>query len=386
MDKKGFKQTELGLIPEDWEVNSVGEIAPLQRGFDLPINKIIKGKYPIVYSNGILNYHYKAMVKGPGIVTGRSGTIGKVTYVTSDYWPHNTSLWVTDFKNNNPKFIYYLFLHLELSRFASGTGVPTLNRNEVHSTKISFPSTFVEQTAIATALSDVDALISALDKKITKKKQIKRGAMQQLLTGKKRLPGFSGEWTFTVLGSESHMGSGGTPLSSIPEYYDGKIPFLSISDITLSGKYINSTEKTITDLGLRNSSARMFPKGTVMYAMYASLGKCAIANIDLTCSQAILGIVPKSTLNKQFLYYYLTYIEDVVKQLGQTGTQANLSKELVQKFELYITKDFAEQTAIAQILSDMDNEIEALGAKREKYIGVKQGMMQNLLSGQIRLV
>lgn len=171
---------------EGWEVKKLGEIAPLQRGFDLPNRDLQKGIYPVVYSNGIVNYHNKYQAKAPGIVTGRSGTIGKVTFIENDYWPHNTSLWVTDFKSNYPKYIYYLFLRINLERFASGSGVPTLNRNDVHDFYISIP-TLPEQTRIATILSDMDAEIGSLEAKLEKYKNIKLGMMQELLTGKIRL-------------------------------------------------------------------------------------------------------------------------------------------------------------------------------------------------------
>ena len=168
-------------------------------------------------------------------------------------------------------------------------------------------------------------------------------------------------------------------------YYNGHIPFLSISDITEAGKYINKTEKTITEKGLNNSSARMFPAGTIMYAMYASLGKCSIANIELSCSQAILGITPKCRINPEYLYYYLSFIEEDVKDMGQTGTQSNLSKQIVQDFMVKLPSDIKEQQAIATILSDMDKEIADLEAQRDKYRLLKSGMMQKLLTGQIRL-
>ena len=231
----------------------------------------------------------------------------------------------------------------------------------------------------------MDALIAALDKKIAKKRLIKQGAMQQLLTGKKRLSGFKDSWKIIRLGDNANMNSGGTPDSSTPEYYGGNIPFLSISDITSAGKYIGRTEKTITEKGLRNSSARIFPIKTIMYAMYASLGKCGIANIPLSCSQAILGIRPSKNVDMEFLYYILSYIEDAVKELGQTGTQTNLSKQLVQALELYIPTDTEEQQTIATILSDIDKEITDLEARRDKYKLIKSGMMQKLLTGQIRL-
>ncbi|SPY95644.1 Type I restriction modification DNA specificity domain [Proteus mirabilis] len=103
----GYKQTEVGVIPEDWDIRNIGDFAPLQRGFDLPSANRVNGKYPVVYSNGIVNTHCHFKVKGPGVVTGRSGTLGKVHYVEADYWPHNTSLWVTKFNETNPKFIYF---------------------------------------------------------------------------------------------------------------------------------------------------------------------------------------------------------------------------------------------------------------------------------------
>lgn len=169
-----------------WTLQPLRSIAPLQRGFDLPTTRIKTGPFPVVYSNGILRRHSQAMVSGPGVVTGRSGTIGKVHYVEENYWPHNTSLWVTNFHNNDPRFVYYLYSFIGLERFGSGSGVPTLNRNDVHEHEIRIPEKD-EQKAIATILSDMDAEIEALEARRGKTKEIKQGMMQELLTGKTRL-------------------------------------------------------------------------------------------------------------------------------------------------------------------------------------------------------
>ena len=117
------------------------------------------GKYPVVMSNGIGGYHSKYKAKGPGVVTGRSGTIGRLHYIKDDYWPHNTALWVTSFKGNHPKFVYYLYQQLGLERFGSGSGVPTLNRNDVHDAIVPVPHA-EEQAQIAACFSQLDHLIT----------------------------------------------------------------------------------------------------------------------------------------------------------------------------------------------------------------------------------
>lgn len=137
--KPGYKQTEIGVIPEDWEAKPLKDVAPLQRGFDLPYSQMEEGKYPVVFSNGVGAFHNAYMAKGPGVITGRSGTIGKVHYISTNYWPHNTTLWVTDFHGNDEKYVYYLFQTVPWELFNSGSSVPTLNRNDIHDTLHAIP-------------------------------------------------------------------------------------------------------------------------------------------------------------------------------------------------------------------------------------------------------
>ena len=162
-----------------WEQHKVKNIAPLQRGFDLPTSQIEEGIYPVIMSNGIGGYHSHFKVKGPGIITGRSGTIGKLHYIESDYWPHNTTLWITDFYGNNQKFIYYMYQHLDLSRFSTGSGVPTLNRNDVHNELVWIPSVR-EQERISEHLTNLDRLITLHQRKLSKFQTLKSALLQQL--------------------------------------------------------------------------------------------------------------------------------------------------------------------------------------------------------------
>lgn len=264
------------------------------------------------------------------------------------------------------------------------TNLASISKSSLGEMPVALPP-LEEQHAIATALSDVDALIAGLERLIAKMRDIQQAAMQQLLTGQTRLPGFSGEWSRKRLGELAEMGSGGTPPAGNPGYYGGTIPWVAISDMTQAGKFLERTERSLSDSGLANSAAQLFPAGTVLYAMYASLGECSIACMELCTSQAILGIRPRAGLARDFLYYVLTSRKEFVKTLGQQGTQSNLNKGIVQSFEILLPPP-EEQTAIATVLSDMDTELSALEARLAKTRAIKQGMMQELLTGRTRLL
>jgi type I restriction enzyme S subunit len=410
MTETNFKHTDLGLIPHDWEVKTLGEIAEYRRGsfpqpYGLPewyggVDAMPFVQVADVGEDFRLNQttkqtiskkaqEYSIFVPKNSVLVTLQGSIGRVAITQYDSFVDRTLAifqhYIIPMANNY--FAHQLSKKFAIEREkAPGGIIKTITKEAFTEFEIPLPPTLAEQERIAGALSSIDTLIGALNEQIEKKRHIKQGTMQQLLTGKKRLAGFSGEWKEVRLGDVAKMNSGGTPTSTNPAYYNGDIPFLSISDMTSSGKYIQSTEKTITQLGLENSSARLFPAGTLMYAMYASIGKCSITNIDTAISQAILGFKLFDALDRDYLYYHFCFIENIVKYMGQTGTQSNLSKKIVEDFELTIPPTIAEQSAIAAVLSGMDTEIAALEQKRDKYIAIKSGMMQDLLTGKIRLV
>jgi type I restriction enzyme S subunit len=180
------------------------------------------------------------------------------------------------------------------------------------------------------------------------------------------------------------MRSGGTPLTSVRAYYEGDIPWVSISDMSSSRKYINVTERYLTDEGLKNSAAVLFPPQTLLYAMYASIGECCISTSEMATSQAILGIQCGESLNVEFLFYVLQSRRAEVVRSGQQGTQANLNAQMVR--EMCIPLPAApEQRAIAGALSDADAVVESLDALIAKKCDMKQAAMQQLLTGRTRL-
>lgn len=411
--KPGYKKTEAGVIPEDWEVKSVKDFSDIKTGpFGtllraeeysqsegvplISVGEVGEGRFrisehtPLVPEKVVRRLPQYILRKGD-IVFGRKGAVDRSALVTdaeSGWFLGSDGISVRPNPNCHAPYLAAQFQRYEIQawllRNATGTTMASLNQRILSRVQIPY-APITEQRAIAEMLSEVDALITALDRLIAKKRDIKQATMQQLLTGKTRLPGFSGKWETKRLGDLAEMGSGGTPLSSVAAYYDGEIPWVSISDMTKGGKTIEATERNLTALGFSNSAAQMFPSGTILYAMYASIGECSIAGVPLCTSQAILGIQPKEMLRTDFLYYYLTSLKAQVKTLGQQGTQANLNKGIVQDFKLGLPT-VGEQAAIAAVLSDMDDELTALEARRDKTRALKEGMMQELLTGKTRLI
>lgn len=287
----------------------------------------------------------------------------------------------------NYHFCIYCFstnrVRKELIRRGQGAIRANIGQADIQHVSLLVPP-LPEQQKIAQILSTWDKAIEKLDALIAAKQKRKKALMQKLLTGKKRFAGFEEAWKKVRLEDLAEINSGGTPKSTVSEYYDGDIPWVSIADMTKHGKFIYKTERNISTLGLENSSARIYPINTVLYAMYASIGECSIAKVELTSSQAILGIRPRENLNYLYLFYYLSSLKEKIKLQGQQGTQANLNAGMVKDFVLNLPQ-LEEQQKIASVLSVADKEIEIhqkhLAALKEQ----KKGLMQQLLTGKKRV-
>ena len=181
-----FKDSAIGRIPIEWGVETIGKIASLQRGHDIREVEFISGNYPVIASSGVIGFHNIRTSDSPNVVVGRKGSIGNIYYLDIDFWAHDTSLYVTNFFGNNEKYIYYLFSYLELERFGTKSGSPSLNRNDIHPLKISLPNP-PEQKRISKILSYFDTSIANLKSGLNKLQHQKTGLMQDLLTGKVRV-------------------------------------------------------------------------------------------------------------------------------------------------------------------------------------------------------
>jgi len=369
------------MLDSAWDQVPLGQVATLQRGYDLPHRQRKRGSVPIVSSSGVTDTHAVSCVKGPGVVTGRYGTIGEVFYICKDFWPLNTTLFVSDFHENDPLFVSYLLRTIDYHSHSGKSGVPGVNRNDLHELKVKRPS-LPEQRAIATALSDVDALLAKLDALIAKKRDIKQAAMQQLLTGKQRLPGFSEEWKVKRVRDLGEVTTGGTPSTQVRDYWGGTIPWITPTDI-LNTRDISSSIRGLTAKGL--ASIRTLPPDTLLVTCIASIGKNAILRCRGGCNQQINAIIPNTVSDVDFLYYIFENNKQLLlTNAGLTATSI-VSKRRFSEIDFRIPL-LEEQTAIAAVLSDMDAELAALETRRDKTRALKQGMMQELLTGRIRLV
>lgn len=376
-------------LSQDWKTVPLGKVATLQRGFDLPKRLRKPGPYPIVTSSGIEEHHGEARVKGPGVVTGRYGTIGKVFFISENFWPLNTTLYVRDFHGNDPRFVSYLLRRINFEEHSGKTGVPGINRNDLHEVSVSLPSTKREQEAIAEALSDADALIESLEQLLTKKRHLKQGAMQELLTGKKRLPGFREPWHTKRLGdlgvflkgrgvTKDQASSGNVPCVRYGELYTRH------NDVVRIFYSWISPEVAATATQLRSGDILFAGSGETK----EEIGKCA-AFVSECEAYAGGDIVILRTYKEdpRFLGYYLN-TEPIVRQkasLGQGDAVVHIGAVSLASIEGSFPQ-VREQTAIAAALIDLDEEIGALEAKLSKARLLKQGMMQELLTGRIRLV
>jgi type I restriction enzyme, S subunit len=407
--KPGYKRTEVGVIPEDWEVRAIGDIAEVKGGKRLPLGKSLsETKTPHPYIRvidmnlggvNLDNIKYVPEDVFPAIKNYRisskdifisvAGTLGIVGKIPSELDGANLTEnadRITNIICDQDYLLYNLMSQRIQNSINSGKTVgaqPKLALGRIQNFMVAIPSGKTEQRAIAEVLSDVDALLDGLDRLIAKKRDLKQAAMQQLLTGQTRLPGFHGEWEVKRLGEISTIATGNTPPTNNASNYGDEFLFVSPVDMG-DTKFITRTEKKLSKKGFAMS--RRFPKGSILFVSIGStIGKCGIAPIELTSNQQINAIFPSSAFSVDYLFYAVCSVAPRIK--AQAGEQAVPIVNKTQFSETTVAlPPLSEQTAIAVVLSDMDAELAALEQRRDKTRALKQAMMQELLTGKTRLV
>ena len=425
MVKKGYKQTEVGVIPEKWTVSTIGAIADVKTGpfgSALHAEDYVQDGTPIITvehlgETGLTHQNLPKVSKKDrhrlfaysmqegDIVFSRVGSVDRNAYVTAieNGWLFSGRILRLRAKNKklSTQYLGYYFKSEDtkerIRNVAVGQTMPSLNTKLMNAFKVVLP-TIEEQKDIAALLSNMDTFISALEKQISKKKAIKQGAMQELLTGKRRLPGFSGEWETFVFGDLfDFISNNAFTRAQLSD--SGKVKNIHYGDIlTKFGAYISADSNEIPYIEREIDLSRFAEKsylqsGDIVIADTAedeTVGK-ALEVINVECpvlaGQHTLLCRPKVRFSEKFLGYYLNtacYHDQLLPFIVGTKV-SSISKASVAQTRLAMPK-YEEQQAISCILSDMDDDITELEKKLAKYRQVKQGMMQQLLTGKIRIL
>ena len=370
----------------EWVEKALKEVAPLQRGFDLPSHSICTGLIPIAYSNGVLNYNNIGKCYAPGLVTGRSGTIGKFTFIESGmYWPHNTSLWVTNFFNNVPKYIYYMYHTIGIEKYSTGSGVPTLNRNDVHDIIIYCPS-IAEQQSIADYFTNLDSLIQSTTKKIESLKQVKAASLQSMFpqegetTPRVRFKGFEGEWNTPSISEVFEIRNGYTPSKAVDAFWEGgTIPWFRMEDIREKGGILHDAIQHITPLGIKGNG--LFEKNSIILSTTATIGVHAMLIADSLANQQFTNFsIRKSlkhTFDPMFVYYSFFGIDEWSKKNTNSGGLLSVNIPLLLK-QPFLTPSINEQQKIASHFTNLDRQITLQSQRLEKLKQIKAACLDKM--------
>ena len=387
----GYKQTDVGVIPEDWETDLVKNHCLITTGAKNTQDRIEDGQFPFFVRSQKIEKINSYSFDGEAVLTAGDGVgTGKVFhYIKGKFDLHQRVYKMSDFSEKLDGYFFYLYFsnhfYNRIMQMTAKSSVDSVRMEMIADMKIPLPPTLTEQTAIATALSDVDALLNQLDKLIAKKRDIKQATMQQLLTGKKRLAGFSGEWEVKKLGEVASLSRlniipANWPTQmyvhfSLPAFDEGKSPVVELGSEIKSNKFI-VPEGTVLVSKLNPRIPRVW--------MPDEIPENSIASTEF------LVLFPKNGISRQFLFILCKspkFCEQMEKSAtGTTGSHQRISPSDALTMSIFVPSDSEEQTAIATLLTDMDNEISQLQQRRHKTHALKQGMMQQLLTGKIRLV
>ena len=362
----------------------------LQRGFDLPEQNRKAGNVPIVAATSIIGYHNEVKVKAPGVVTGRSGALGEVQFINEDFWPLNTTLWVKDFKGNDPKYVYYFLKTIDFKRFNSGAGVPTLNRNDLDTLEIQIHPYEIQQK-IAKILSNYDDLIDNNNKRIKILEEMAQKIYKEWFVDFK-YPGHETAtfkdtelgkipkgWEVTKIGSEFETVLGGTPSRNNLEYWGGKIPWLS-SGKTNELRIITESE-FITELGLKKSSTKLMPKYTTLLAITgATLGQVSMIGAEMCANQSVVGII--NNKYQEFIFYMVkNNISNLISKAGGAAQQ-HINKDIVNDMPFVMPKNSVLEN-FETIVKPINDEIFTLLYKNKTLQKIRDSLLPRLMSGEI---
>ena len=374
-----------------WENKKFIVFIQLQRGHDLTREQFIDGPYPVVSSTSIMGYHNQYKADGPGVVIGRSGTLGKAQYINDNYWPHNTTLYVKDYKGNYPRFVYYFLMNFSTDKHGGGSAVPTLNRNTLSSISIRVPD-FTTQKRIADILSAYDDLIENNQKQIKLLEEAAMWLYKEWFV-KLRFPGHEKTkiedgvpegWKLTRVKRMGQVITGKTPSTAIVENYGEDIPFVKIPDMH-GVIYPLKTEVKLSERGANTQKNKFLPPKSIMVSCIATVGLVCITHEVCQTNQQINSIVLNDEDHLYYMFFKMKGIKSLLEGVGSNGaTMTNVNKTKFENIELLKPEN--------EILKKFNNLVEpffsnilALSKQNEKLKEARDKLLSKLMSGEIEV-
>lgn len=322
----------------EWKEVRLGDILNFRRGHDLPHSAMKPGNIPVAGSNGVIGYHDTATPIKPILTIGRSGNVGK-PYFYEEAWAHNTTLYVDDFKGNDPKFLYYLCQTMPFANFGGGSAVPTLNRNHIHPLETKIPVKVEDQCRIASILSSLDRKIELNNKINADLEEMAQAIFKNWFVdfepfkdGKfvdSELGMIPEGWKVGTLGEFCKCLLGGTPSRSKEEYWNGEVNWINSGEIN-KFRILEASEK-ITELGLAKSATKLLPKKTTVLAITgATLGQVSLLEIDTCANQSVIGVLENTEIPYEYIYPFIKDRIEMLIQHQTGGAQQHINKDNVE--------------------------------------------------------
>jgi type I restriction enzyme S subunit len=407
-------------MANEWKDCSLGDVVELKRGYDLPQKERLPGDVPLVSSSGVTDSHAKAMVKGPGVVTGRYGTLGQVFFVERDFWPLNTTLYVRDFKGNDPRFVSYFLRDIDFFVYSDKAAVPGLNRNHLHQARVRIPTDPTEQRAIAHILGTLDDKIELnrranetlesmartlfkawfVDFEPVRAKMVGRWQSGQTLPGlpahlydlfpDRLVDSELGEipegWRHSTIGEEVTVCGGSTPSTKEPEFWEGgQHCWATPKDLSaLKFPVLLDTDRKITDAGLAKISSGLLPVGTVLLSSRAPIGYLAIAEIPTAINQGFIAMKCDGALPNVFVLPWCRESMGAIVGNANGSTFQEISKSNFRPLRVVVPSDpvltsFTRSAgSLYRQLAENEREARTLAVLRDT-------LLPKLISGELRV-
>ena len=364
-----------------WQEATLGELVEFQRGFDLPVSDRHGGSVPVVASTGPVGWHDEAKVDGPGVVIGRSGSIGGGQYIEGPFWPLNTTLWAKDFRGNDPQFVYYFVRSLQLERYNAGSGVPTLNRNHIHPLPVRFPEDVTEQRAIAEVLGSLDDKI-ALNRRMNRTLE----SIARALFRHRFLDHPDPAWEERALDEIAEVAIGKTPPRKQSEWFTEPpegLPWVSIRDMGGAGVFLDQTRESLTHQAVETHRVKEVPPATVLLSFKLTVGRVVITQDRATTNEAIahLPLRDDSPVGRFYLFCYLRNFD--FSSLGSTSSIATaVNSKTIKCLPITIPnalmlKQFED--AVLPVFA----KIKLLQSKSRTLAALRDALLPRLLSGEL---